>query len=46
MTPFEALYGRKWRTNLCWWDLDEALISGLDLIQETIEMIRRIPEHI
>jgi len=25
MTPFEALYGRKWWTPLCWSDLDEAL---------------------
>jgi len=35
MVPFEALYGRKFRTPLCWSDLDEALILGTDLIQET-----------
>jgi len=28
MALFEALYGRKYRTPLCWNDLDEALILG------------------
>jgi len=46
MTPFEALYGRKCRTPLCWSDLDEALIIGPEMIQETMETIRRIREHI
>ena len=46
MTPFEALYGRKCRTPLCWSDLDEALIIGPEMIQETIETIRKIREHI
>jgi len=46
MAPFEALYGRKCRTPLCRSDSDEALILGLDLIQETTETIRKIREHI
>ena len=46
MAPFEALYGRKCRTPLCWSDLDEALIIGPEMIQKTIEIIRRIREHI
>jgi len=46
MAPFEALYGRKCRTPLCWSDLDEALIIGPEMIQETTEKIRNIPEHI
>jgi len=46
MPPFEALYGTKCRTTLCWSDLDEALIIGPEMIQEIIEMIRRIREHI
>jgi len=32
MAPFEALYGRKCRTPLCWSELDEALIIGPELI--------------
>ena len=46
MAPFEALYGRKCRTPLCWSDLDEALILGPEMIQETTETIRKIQEHI
>jgi len=46
MAPFEALYGRKCRTPLCWSELDEALIIGAELIQETTETIRKIQEHI
>ena len=46
MAPFEALYGRKYKTPLYWSDLDEAFIIGPEMIQETIEIIREIPEHI
>jgi len=46
MAPFEALHGRKCRTPLCRNELDEALIIGPELIQETTEKIRRIQEHI
>jgi len=46
MEPFEALYGRKCRTPLCWSEIDEALIIGPELIQETTEKVRRIQEHI
>jgi len=46
MAPFETLYGRKCRTLLCWSDLDEAMILGLKMIQETVETTRRIREHI
>ena len=46
MAPFEAIYGRKRRTPLCWSDLDESLIIGPEMIVETMETIRRIREHI
>ena len=46
MAPFEASYGRKCRTPLCWSDLDETLIIGPEMIQETVETRRRIREHI
>ena len=46
MAPFEALYGRKCPTPSCWSDLDEALILGLGLIQETVETIRKIRANI
>ena len=46
MAPFEALYERKCKTQLCWSELDEALTLRPELIQETTEMIRKIQEHI
>jgi len=46
MVPFEALYGRKCRTLLCLSDLDEVLIIGPEMIQETSETIIKIREHI
>jgi len=42
MALFEALYGRKYRTPLHWSDLDELLIIGPEMIQETIETVRKI----
>jgi len=33
MTPFEALYGRKCRTSLCWFQDGEIVLTGPKLIQ-------------
>ena len=44
MAPYEALYGRKCRTPLCWTELSEKKISGPDLIQETEEKVKMIRE--
>ncbi|GKB60052.1 putative reverse transcriptase domain-containing protein [Tanacetum coccineum] len=35
--PYEALYGRKCRSPVCWAEVGEAQLTGPDLIQETIE---------
>ena len=45
MAPYEALYGRKCRTTLCWQDIDESLTVRPDLIQATIDKIRVIQER-
>ncbi|GJR18263.1 putative reverse transcriptase domain-containing protein [Tanacetum coccineum] len=37
--PFEALYGRKCRSPVCWTEVGEAQILGPELIQETTEKI-------
>ena len=42
--PYDALYGRKCRTPLCWTELSEKKIIGLDLIQETEEKVKMIRE--
>nr|GEZ13049.1 putative reverse transcriptase domain-containing protein [Tanacetum cinerariifolium] len=44
-TPFEALYGRKCRSPVCWTKVGEAHILGPELIQETTEKIVQIKER-
>ena len=44
MEPYEALYGRKCRTPLCWTKLSEKKVIGPDLIQETEEKVKIIRE--
>nr|GEX88239.1 putative reverse transcriptase domain-containing protein [Tanacetum cinerariifolium] len=43
--PFEALYSRKCRSPICWTEVGEAQIIGLDLIQETTEKIVQIKQR-
>nr|GEY99131.1 hypothetical protein [Tanacetum cinerariifolium] len=45
-TPFEALYGRKCRSTVCWTKVREAQILGPELIQETTEKIIQIKQTI
>lgn len=44
MAPYEALYGRKCRTPLCWSEVGDKGILGPDVIRETTENIRLIKE--
>nr|GEY86014.1 putative reverse transcriptase domain-containing protein [Tanacetum cinerariifolium] len=44
--PFEALYGRKCRSPICWTEVGEAKILGPELIQETTEQIIQIKQRI
>nr|GEU34751.1 hypothetical protein [Tanacetum cinerariifolium] len=37
--PYEALYGRKCRSPVCWAEVGEAQLTGPELIQETTEKI-------
>ncbi|GJU67817.1 reverse transcriptase domain-containing protein [Tanacetum coccineum] len=43
--PFEALYGRKCRSPVCWTEVGEAQILGPELIQETTEKIIQIKQR-
>ena len=45
MAPYEALYGRKCRTPLCWMELGERKVIGLK-IQETKEKVKMIRERL
>nr|GFC03562.1 putative reverse transcriptase domain-containing protein [Tanacetum cinerariifolium] len=44
-TPFEALYGRKCHSPICWIEVGEAQILGPELIQETTEKIVQIKKR-
>nr|GFD35003.1 putative reverse transcriptase domain-containing protein [Tanacetum cinerariifolium] len=43
--PFEALYGRKCRSPVCWTEIGEAQILDPELIQVTTEKIVQIKER-
>nr|GEW27402.1 putative reverse transcriptase domain-containing protein [Tanacetum cinerariifolium] len=40
--PFEALYGRKCRSPICWAEVGDSQLTGLEIIHETIEKIVQI----
>ena len=42
MAPYEALYGRKCRTPICWTKLNGHKVIGPDLVQETKEKVQII----
>ncbi|GJX35430.1 putative reverse transcriptase domain-containing protein, partial [Tanacetum coccineum] len=43
--PYEALYGQKCRSPVCWAEVGEAQLTGLELIQETTEKIVLIKQR-
>nr|GEY54804.1 putative reverse transcriptase domain-containing protein [Tanacetum cinerariifolium] len=43
--PFEALYGQKCRSPVCWTEVGEAQLLGPELIQKTIEKIIQIKQR-
>ncbi|KAK8651488.1 hypothetical protein V6N13_141089 [Hibiscus sabdariffa] len=46
MAPYEALYGRKCRTPVCWTELYDRKILGPELIQETENTVRLIRDRL
>jgi hypothetical protein len=46
MAPYEALYGRKCRTPICWDEVGERKMLGPEIIQDTEEKIRIIRERL
>ena len=40
MGPFEALYGRKCRTPVCWDEVSERRLVGPELVQVTLEKVK------
>ncbi|GJS56690.1 putative reverse transcriptase domain-containing protein [Tanacetum coccineum] len=44
--PFETLYGRKCRSPICWAEVGDSQLTGLEIIHETTEKIVQIKSHI
>jgi len=45
MAPYEALYGRRCRTPLCWVDPGESIALGPKVVQQTTEKVKLIQER-
>ena len=46
MAPFEALYGRRWRTSLNWSEAGERNFFGPDIVGEAEEQVRVIQKNL
>ncbi|KAL0536903.1 hypothetical protein IC582_025866 [Cucumis melo] len=46
MAPYEALYGRPYKTPVCWNEVGERKLVGPDLVQITINNIKLIKENL
>ena len=44
MAPFEALYGRRCRTLMCWYESGESALLGPKVVQETTKKVNMIQE--
>ena len=46
MTPYEALYGSPYQSPICWTEVGERSITGLDLIRDTSKKVDLIQKHL
>ena len=46
MAPFEALYGRKCRTPVCWDEVGERRLVGLELVKITSEKVKIVCDNL
>ncbi|KAE8721419.1 Detected protein of unknown function [Hibiscus syriacus] len=46
MAPYEALYGRRCRTPICWTELHDRKTLGPDLVRETEDTVRLIRDRL
>ncbi|KAI3819573.1 hypothetical protein L1987_13414 [Smallanthus sonchifolius] len=46
VAPFEALYGRKCRSPLCWAEVGEKHLTGPEIVQETTDKIFKIKDRL
>ena len=46
MTPYEALYGRRCRTLVCWIELNEHKAIGPDIVKDIEEKVQVIRQRL
>ena len=46
MAPYEALYGRRCRTPLAWFEIGERALVGPELVDDATEKIRLIQDRL
>ena len=46
MAPYEALYGRKCRTSVCWNEVGEGKLVGPEIVQMTCDKVKVIRERL
>ncbi|XP_048438961.1 uncharacterized protein LOC125476675 [Pyrus x bretschneideri] len=46
MSPFEALYGKSYRTPLCWSEVRERVLLGPEIIDETTQNVQVIKSNL
>ena len=46
MARYKTLYGRRWRTPLCWEEVGDRKLYGADLVQVTTKKVRTIKDRI
>ena len=46
MAPYEALYGRKCRSPICWTELNERIVIGPDIVDQTTKKIKMIRQNL
>ncbi|GJR65605.1 putative reverse transcriptase domain-containing protein [Tanacetum coccineum] len=45
LSPFEALYGRKCRSPVCWAEVGQVQLTGPEMVQETTEKVIQIKQR-
>lgn len=46
MAPYEALYGRKCRSPIGWFDVGETVLIGPEVIQQAVDKVKMIRERL
>ena len=46
MAPYEALYGRQWRSPVGWFEPGEAWLLGTDLVQDALDKVKIIQDRL